>query len=777
MAFDSELPNFTPKSFEMRRILILGTALFSLTASSLVAQNATDLTRYVNPLAGTFKMGHTFPGASVPFGFVQLSPDTDTISYEQNGKYNGEVYRYCAGYQYDDPTIVGFSHTHFSGTGHSDLGDFLMMPTQGPLKLNPGTDDQPGSGYRSRYSHSTEKAEPAYYSVMLDDYGIKAELTATTRVGIHRYTFPKTGPAHILLDLMSGIYNYPEKNVWTFLRVENDTLVTGYRQTNGWARTRTVYFAMTFSKPIRHYGQKKYDQAVYRGFWRKFDETRDFPEMAGRQIRTWFDFDVKAGENVMVKFALSPVSTVGAVKNLTAEAPDWNFDSYRKQGSESWNRELGKIRVETVNEEQKRVFYTALYHTFLSPVTFMDVDGMYRGLDQNDHQAKGFTNYTVFSLWDTYRALHPFFNIIQPARNADMAKSMMAHYDQSVHKMLPVWSHYGNENWCMIGYHSVPVLVDTYIKGNLDMDPAKLLDAMVNTATHANYDGLEYYMKMGFVPEDKNGSSVSKTLEYAYDDWCIAEFAKKIGNNAVYEQFRARSENYHNVYDAATGFMQPRLSDGTWKPGFSTMSTHDQGFIEGNAWTYSLFVPHQVDTMIKMMGGSKVFVRHLDSLFTMKLDDSFFAQTEDITRDGLIGNYVQGNEPGHHIPYLYNWAGAPQKTQERVRMIMETMYHDAPDGLCGNDDAGQMSAWYIFSALGFYPVCPGSDQYSIGSPMVKSAVLKLENGKSLEIEAINQSPEHVHVKKVLVNGVDIKRNYLTHAEIVNGGKITFMMAK
>ncbi|MCX6225415.1 MAG: glycoside hydrolase family 92 protein, partial [Bacteroidia bacterium] len=502
-----------------------------------------------------------------------------------------------------------------------------------------------------------------------------------------------------------------------------------------------------------------------------------FPEMAGRQIRTWFDFDVAAGEAVVVKFALSPVSTQGALRNLIAEAPGWDFDTFRKQGQDLWNNELGKIRIETINEEQKRVFYTALYHASLSPVTFMDVDGMYRGLDQNDHQANGFTNYTVFSLWDTYRALHPLFNIIQPKRNSDMVKSMMAHYNQSVHKMLPVWSHYGNENWCMIGYHAVPVLADAYIKGNLDMDPAKLLEAMVNTASYTRYDGLGYYMIQGYVPEDKNGSSVSKTLEYAYDDWCIAELAKKIGNQAVYEQFKARSENFRNVYDPAIGYMRPKLSDGTWKPEFNTLSTHDQGFIEGNAWNYSLFVPHQVDQMVQMMGGSKTFVRHLDSLFTMKLDDSFFAQTEDITRDGLIGNYVHGNEPGHHIPYLYNWAGAPQKTQERVRMIMETMYHDAPDGLCGNDDAGQMSAWYIFSALGFYPVCPGSDQYAIGSPMVKSATLKLENGKTLTIEAVNQSAENVHVKKVIVNGTAIKRNYLTHTEIANGGKVTFLMEK
>jgi predicted alpha-1,2-mannosidase len=761
----------------MKKALSIVLALTAFLFFPSNAQQNAELTRYVNPLAGTYKMGHTFPGASLPFGFVQLSPDTDTVSYELNGKYNGEVYRYCAGYQYDDPTIVGFSHTHFSGTGHSDLGDFLMMPTQGPLRLNPGMEDKPGSGYRSRFDHKNEKAEPGYYSVMLDDYGIKAELTATTRVGIHRYTFQKEGAAHIILDLMAGIYNYPEKNVWTFVRVENDTLVTGYRQTNGWARTRTVYFAMVFSKPISHFGFKKMDQSVYRGFWRKFDETRDFPEIAGRQIRSWFDFDVNNGGEVMVKFALSPVSTEGAVANLRAEAPGWDFNAYRNQANETWNRELGKIEVQTMNEEHKRVFYTALYHAFLSPVTFMDIDGSYRGLDQNNHTAEGFTNYTVFSLWDTYRALHPLFNIIQPRRNGDMVKSMLAHYDQSVHKMLPVWSHYANENWCMIGYHAVPVLADAWVKGNLDVKPARLIEAMATTASQGYYDGLEYYMKMGYVPEDKNGSSVSKTLEYAYDDWCIAEVAREAGDATKYDQFRKRSENYKNVYDKQIGFMRPKLTNGEWKSGFNTLATHDQGFIEGNAWNYSLYVPHQVDSLVRMMGGPKIFVRHLDSLFTMQLDDEFFAHTEDITRDGLIGNYVHGNEPGHHIPYLYNWAGAPQKTQERVRMIMETMYHDAPDGLCGNDDAGQMSAWYIFSAMGFYPVCPGSDQYSIGSPLVQSATLHLENGKTLKIETQNQSPEHVHVKKVLVNGTEIKRNYITHSELANGGTITFVMQK
>jgi len=414
----------------------------------------------------------------------------------------------------------------------------------------------------------------------------------------------------------------------------------------------------------------------------------------------------------------------------------------------------------------------------LGPITYMDVDGAYRGLDQNIHYAKDFTNYTVFSLWDTYRALHPLFNIIQPKRNSDMVESMLEHYNQSVHKMLPVWSHYANENWCMIGYHSVPVIADAIVKGNLkNIDHNKLLEACVTTATNKYYDGLDYYMQMGFVPDDKNSSSVSKTLEYAYDDWCIAQVAKIVDEKEVYNEFITRSQNFTNVYDKNIGFMRPKLSDENWKQEFNTLSTHGQGFIEGNAWNYSLYVPHQPEQMIKMMGGENKFVHHLDSLFTMHIDDKHFEGTEDITRDGIIGNYVHGNEPGHHIPYLYNWTNKPWKTQERVRMIMETMYSNTVDGLCGNDDAGQMSAWYVFSALGFYPVCPGSDQYSIGSPLVKSATLNLENGNKLIIEVKNQKPENVYVEKVVINGKELKRNYLIHSDIVGNNRIIFYMSR
>ena len=742
-----------------------------------VAQSTSSLVKYVNPLIGTEKMGHTYPGATVPFGAVQLSPDTDTIPYAMNGKYNKDVYKYCAGYQYDDKTIVGFSHTHFSGTGHSDLGDFRIMPTSGKLQLNPGTEDDPKSGYRSAFSHKNETAEANYYKVKLEDDNILAEMTTTSRTGLHKYTFQKSDSAHIILDLMSGIYNYDDKNVWTFIRVVNDTLVTGYRQTNGWARTRTVYFAMSFSKPFKNYGAKDYSaQQVYKGFWRKFDQEKNFPDLAGKKLRMHFDFETKQDESIMVKFALSPVSQQNALVNMQTEIPHWDFNRVKNDGQQQWNRELNKVRIETRNIADKQNFYTAMYHTFLGPTTYTDTDGRYKGLDQEIHQAKGFTNYTTFSLWDTYRALHPLFNILQPERNSDMVESMLAHYDQSVHKMLPVWSHYANENWCMIGYHSVSVIADAIIKGTYKGDANRALDACVATARYKKYDGLEYYMSMGYVPEDKNGSSVSKTLEYAYDDWCIAQVAKKLNRMELYNEFIKRSENWKNVYDSTTGYMRPKMSDGKFREKFDVLQTHDQGFIEGNAWNYSLYVPHDPVSMIGMMGGNDRFNTHLDSLFTMHLPDEFFAETEDITREGIIGNYVHGNEPAHHAAYLYNYSGKPWKTQERVRMILKKMYQPTPDGLGGNDDCGQMSAWYIFSYLGFYPVAPGSTEYAIGSPSMYSASIDVGAGKSFSIEARGQSDKNVYVSKMELNGKPYTKNFIDHSDIMKGGKLVFYMA-
>ncbi|MCL1642329.1 GH92 family glycosyl hydrolase [Elizabethkingia anophelis] len=739
------------------------------------AQQLQKLTPYVRPLIGTEKMGHTFPGATVPFGAVQLSPETDTISYELNGKYNGDVYKYCAGYRYEDKTITGFSHTHFSGTGHSDLGDFLIMPTTGQLKLSPGTASNPESGYRSRFSHNNEISEAGYYKVKLQDYNILAELTATTRVGVHRYTFPKTDQAHIILDLMAGIYNYNDKNVWTYVRVNDDKTITGYRQTNGWARTRTVYFAMKFSKPFKSYGQKNYDgKRIYNGFWRKFDQNKNFPEIAGKQIRMYFDFDTQENEAIEVQLAISPVSQANAIENLEKETGSLSFEQVKAKAQEDWNKELNKIIIKGT-EDQKVNFYTAMYHTFINPTIYMDANGEYKGLDQNIHKAEGFTNYTTFSLWDTYRALHPYFNIVQPKRNADMVKSMMAHYEQSSLKMLPIWSHYANENWCMSGYHSVSVIADAIIKGNYTGDAKAALMACVATANKRNYEGIGDYIDKGYIPAEKNGTSVSNTLEYAYDDWAIAQLAKHLGETEIYNKFIKRSENWRNNFDKTTGFMRPRMADGSFKKDFDLLSTHGQGFIEGNSWNYSFFVPHNPEGLIQQMGGKQKFASKLDKLFSMHLPDEFFADTEDITREGIIGGYVHGNEPAHHVAYFYNWSGQPWKTQKQVRHILEMQYKSTPDGLGGNDDTGQMSAWYILSSLGFYPVAPGSEDYAIGSPAVNNAVLTLENGKNFEIEAVNQSPENVYVQKILLNGKEIKNFTLKHSDIMNGGKIVFYM--
>lgn len=734
-----------------------------------------NLITFVNPFIGTKNMGHTYPGATAPFGMVQLSPETNLQPMFIDGKYNKDTYKYCSGYQYSDSTIFGFSHTHFSGTGHSDLGDFLIMPTTGDLVLEPGECDKPGSGFHSRFSHNKEHAEPGYYEVELVDYGISAQLTTSERVGFHQYTFSDSDTAHIIIDLISNIYNYDDKNVWTFIRVENDTLVTGYRQTKGWARTKKVFFAMTFSKPINNYGHKKYDDVKYNGFYRKFDEEHNFPEMAGKNLRAYFDFNMQESEKLKIKFALSSVSTNGALRNLVAEIPHWDFYKTKNETQRMWNNELSKIKIETQTMEQLTTFYTALYHTMLSPIIYEDVDGQYRGLDQNIHKSEDFTNYTIFSLWDTYRALHPLFNLIQSDRNNDMIKSMVAHHDQSVHNMLPVWSHYANENWCMVGYHSVSVIADAIAKKTTDIELNRALEACKNTSNLTYYDGLGEYIKLGYVPEDKSSSSVSKTLEYAYDDWCIAQIALAAKDNSVYDTYMARSKNFNNVYDPEIGYMRPKLSDGSWREEFDPIDTHGQGFIEGNAWNYGLYVPHEIDNMIEMMGGKDSFSAHLDKIFTTEIDEEHISQNEDITRDGIIGNYVHGNEPGHHIPYLYNWTNDPWKTQERVRMIMETMYGNTEDGLCGNDDAGQMSAWYVFSALGFYPVLPGSDEYALGSPIINEAAVTLKNNKKLNIKVINQSPDNIYVSKVVINGKENKGPYFNHSIIENGGEIVFHM--
>ena len=748
--------------------------IFDCSVSPVEKSAVPQLTKFVNPFIGTDDMGHTFPGAAVPFGFVQLSPETDTVLYSYGKGYNPEVYRYCAGYQYKDKTIVGFSHTHFNGTGHSDLGDVLLIPTVGEIQLNPGTADHPDTGYRSRFSHDEEKAEPGYYSVHLSDYDINAGFTVTERAGFHKYTFPESKNAHVIMDLTSGIYNYDGKVVWASVRVENDTLITGYRQTNGWARTRFIYFAIILSKPFTSYGLINEEQLVYKGFWRKFNENENFPERAGNKVKGYFNFETSANEPILLKIGLSGVSTRNALENVQKEIPGWNFEQVRRQAKEKWNRELSKIEI-TANDEKKINFYTSLYHAFLSPVVFSDVNGEYRGLDQNNHRANGFTNYTIFSLWDTYRALHPLFTIVQQKRTDDIIRSMLAHYEQSVHKILPVWSHYANENWCMIGYHAVPVIADAWMKGIRNYNTEKALKAMVSSAEYDMYDGIGYYKKYGYVPEDLNSNSASKTLEYAYDDWTIYKMAEQMGKADITSEFQKRAEYFRNIFNKETGFMQARNSDGSWKTPFDPMSVAGQGYIEGNAWNYSLYVPQDIKGFIDLTGGNGKLIDWLDNLFVMEIDDAHIAESEDVTRVGMIGNYVHGNEPSHHVPYMYVYAGQPWKTQERIHQIVDSMYRNAPDGLCGNDDCGQMSAWYIFSNLGFYPVTPGSNEYVIGSPCVEHAIINLENGKRFELVANNLTEKNMYIQSVTLNGKQYDKPFITHQSIMDGGILVFEM--
>ena len=765
---------------------LLCSLIFYLALSAELIGQSTSPAGYVNPFIGTQEMGHTFPGACVPFGFVQLSPDTDTIPYEKDGKYNPGVYRYCAGYQYLDKTIVGFSHTHFNGTGHSDLGDFLIMPTVGKLKLNPGTADHPETGYRSRFRKSTEKASPGYYRVHLDDPDVEAELTATARAGFHQYTFPKSDSAHIILDMLHGIYNYDGKVLWACVQVHNDTLITGYRITRGWARTRYIYFALSFSKPFISYGFRNDEQLVYKGFWRRFNQQENFPEMAGKKIRAHFDFTTSQGEQVKIKIGLSAVSMQGALKNLQEEIPGWDFEKTRAGALATWEKELNRIKIEA-SDDRKINFYTAFYHVLQSPVVYNDIDGQYRGIDQEIHQGSGFTNYSIFSLWDTYRAEHPLLTLLYPAMTSDIVNSFLAHFDQSPEHMLPVWSHHGNENWCMIGYHSVAVIADAYVKGIRGFDAGKAFGACVTTASNKLYDGIADYMKYGYVPDEKSPNSASVTLEYAYDDYTVAQFARAIINSTdasdqvkqVAEDklplFRERSMNYRNIFDPSTGFIRAKKADGTWKTPFDPLRTLGQGFIEGNSWNYSFFVPHDVSHYIGMMGGEKPFIRRIDSLFTMYLDDKYFNETEDVTRAGLIGNYVHGNEPSHHVAYLYDWTDKPWKTQERIHEIVKTMYLNKPDGLCGNDDCGQMSAWYIFSVLGFYPVCPGTTQYAIGAPGINSATISLPGGKTLVVRAKGLSEKNTYIRSMTLNGKPLTTMFLEHADLVVGGELIFNM--
>ena len=751
----------------MKRITCI--LISTLATLGVTAQNSTK----VNQFIGTRSMGHVFPGAVAPHGLIALSPDTDTIPHNVAGVYQKDSYRYCAGYQYDDKTIVGFSHTHFSGTGHSDLGDLLIMPTNGKRLLTPSTSDNPENGYRSRFSHSTERAHPGYYAVRLDDYQIDVELTATERVGLHRYHYP-TADARFILDLVHSIYNYDGKVLWSSIRVENPQLITGYRVTNGWARENYQYFAISLSQPISNYGYEEFEKVNYGGGWRKFNLKENFPEIAGRKIRAYFEFKLDSKRELEVRLAFSAVSTQGAIRNLEAEAPQGAaFEQIANKISAKWDSELDVIEAQG-SKDQLAMLYTSLYHCKINPSIYQDVDGQYRGLDGNTHKASGFDNYTVFSLWDTYRALHPLMNIIDRKRSADFAKSMLAHREQSVHKILPMWSHMASENWCMIGYHGVSVLADALAKG-IELDNNKALEAMYSSSNLPYFDRTDKYKEYGYVPFEDSPYGISLTLEYAYDDWCIYMSALRAGDINKANIYRRRAMSYRNVFDESIGYTRARLRDGSWKKTFSLLNTHGEGYIEGNSLNYSFYVPHDPLAMIELMGGDRVFVGKLDSLFAMYLPDEFFAHTEDVTREGLLGGYVHGNEPSHHIPYLYNYTSEPYKTQYWVREILNKMYRNEIDGLCGNDDCGQMSAWYVYSVMGFYPVLPGSNELVLGAPYLPYIKLNLGEGKSFEIKAPAVSDKNRYVQSVKLNGKPYTKGYILNDDILNGGVMEFEM--
>ena len=778
----------------MKKILLLLFVALGLAAMAQKAQVVAPKTAssYVNVFIGTNGMGHTFPGACFPYGSVQLSPDTDTIPHNVRGVYQPRAYDYCAGYQYRDNTIVGFSHTHFSGTGHSDLGDILLMPYSGKTLLRPGTKENPDGGYRQRFSHTTEVARPGYYAVTLEDSKIECELTATEHCGVHRYTYPKGAAQKFVLDLSHGIYNYDGKVLWAQCNVITNEgqhprqVITGYRITNGWSRTNYTYFAILVNKPIKHYGCHDFGPQSYKGFWGRFDTEHDFPEMGGRKLVTWFEFEDQGDQRLEVVVALSATSAEAALSNLLHDigsyaqdcAPSHYFDCMLQHNEQSWNRCLDRFTIQG-SDDEKAMFFTSLYHTLINPSLYMDADGRYRGIDQGIHTTSGRSvNYTVFSVWDTYRAFHPLVTLLDGTLANDIVASFYHHYEQSPHHMLPVWSHMGSENWCMVGYHGVSVLADALSKGLTGgYSPSRLVEAMKRTANCPYYSNTDTYRRLGYVPFEQNPSATSITLENAYEDWCIYHtlLQQKAAANDI-ETYRQRALSYRNVYDPQLGFVRARHADGSWKSPYSLLATSGEGLIEGNAWNYSFYVPHDVAGLMQLMGGEETFVQRLDTLFTMYLPDQFFAHTEDVTREGMLGGYVHGNEPSHHIPYLYMWTSQPWKTQYWVREIMNKMYRNHIDGLCGNDDCGQMSAWYLFSAMGFYPVCPGSGQYVLGAPYLPYLKVTLANGQTLEIKAPKVSDKNRYIQQVRLNGKPLTQAYLTHRQLLEGGTLEFDMA-
>ncbi|NOT94585.1 GH92 family glycosyl hydrolase [Ferruginibacter sp.] len=712
----------------IKRLLLF--IIFILNYALLFSQK--NFVQYVNPFIGTGGHGHTYPGAVLPHGMVQLSPDTRLEGWDG-----------CSGYHYSDNYIYGFTHTHLSGTGCSDYGDILLMPMAG----EPSGDNKI---YGSKFSHANEKATAGFYSVQLDDDNILAELTTTTRVGFHKYTFPSSAKNNVIIDL-----KHRDEVLESSLMILNNHTIAGLRRSKAWADNQYVYFVIEFSVPF-----------TKNGIWA--DDSLQAERTLGvencKNLKGFFEFNSKM---VMAKVAISGVSIEGAQKNLRTELPGWNFEKVKADAVKIWDKELNKIEVSSNDKNQLNIFYTALYHTMVVPNINMDVDRQYRGRDNKIHTATDFTNYSVFSLWDTHRGAHPLYTIIDQKRTIDYIRSFLAQYKEG--GRLPVWELSGCETDCMIGYHSVPVIVDAYMKGLNKFNTKLALEAMKKSSTW-NHLGLPALIDHGFLEQDDEHESVSKTLEYAYDDWCIAQFAKKLGDDAAYAMYIKRAQSYKNMLDLQTGFMRPR-KNGNWVSPFDAREVNNS-FTEANSWQYSFYMPQDVDGYMQMIGGKEKLEQKLDALFKEPQQTTGRDQA-DIT--GLIGQYAHGNEPSHHIAYLYNFAGKAHKTQEKIHQIVNEMYHNAPDGLEGNEDCGQMSAWYVLSVLGFYPVTPGTTNYIVGTPLFSNATFHLENGKTFTINANNISNKNFYIQSALLNNKNYKRSYLSYFDIVKGGNINFMM--
>jgi predicted alpha-1,2-mannosidase len=745
--------------------VFLGVSSGQVKEAKKVTVNYTD---FVNPFVGTDFHGHTFPGAALPGGMVQLSPDTGTEGWD-----------WSSGYHYSDNSLLGFSHLHRSGMGAGDWGDVLLIPTTGELKVTPGSKENPGEGYRSRFSHEEETASPGFYSVNLTDYGVKAELTVSERAGYHRYTFPETDAAHIILDAGHGIReNY---RVGSEVKIVSDTEIVGHRKSHGFVKHKNVYFCAKFSKPFKSSGTWK-DDAV------KENSNED----AGKYIGAFVNYETSENETIEVKVGISYTSIEQARLNLDTEIPGWNFDEIKENAEEKWNDALRKIEIEVpeangeaYNHRKKVTFYTALYHALLFPATFSDVDGKYVGLDSQVHTATDFTYLSDFSLWDTYRAEMPLLTLIEPRRNVDAIRTMLAQFEQG--GWLPTPQQFGNSYTNdMIGDHPVAAILDAYQKGIRDFDAEKAYEAVKKNAMETPPDdhpsrgrrGLNDYLEYGYIPCDKLSESVSRTLEYAYNDWCVAQFAKALGKAEDYEMFMKRAANYKNVMDETTGLARPKDSNGEWLTPFNpTFVGHgdERHYTEANAWQYTWFVPHDVKGLIDLEGGRQNFINKLDTLFTMSSEVQ--ETTSDVT--GLIGQYAHGNEPSHHTLYLYNYAGAPWKTQELARKVMDELYHDGPDGLCGNEDMGQMSAWYVLSSIGFYPVAPGQNVYVIGSPEFSEVTLHLDrsyyNAEQFVVEALNNSKENKYIQSAVLNENSLDKTWFAHEQIKNGSTLVFQM--